>query len=375
MRFIIEGYFFFLNILYAVLKLFPVQRKKIFFLSRQTDKPSIDYRMLMKEIEKKYPAYHLVVITKRVEKNLKDVVTKNFFSIFKQMYHLATSSVCIVDGYNIAVSALKHKKSLTVIQLWHSLGAIKKFGQQTLTTEKQRKFAKAMRMHKNYSYIISGAPAMIPYFAKAFGYPEDRFFSYGLPRIDYLLKSTEENKKRIYGAYPQLKEKKVVLYAPTFRDNDDHEYKINELIHAFDSEKYTVVLKLHPSISRGLKISDAAFLCAEFSSMQLTAVADYVITDYSAVSIEAAIANKPVFLYVYDYDEYSISPGLNTDLHAEFPEYTFCDALALYKKLEAQNYNMDTVKKYREKYVADTNGTVTENLAAFIIKECDSNAD
>lgn len=374
MNFIIKVYFFFLNILYAILKLFPVQRKKIFFLSRQTDNPSIDYRMLIKELEKKYPAAHLVVITKRVEKSLKDFVTKNFFIIFKQMYHLATCSVCVVDGYNIAVSALKHKKSLTIIQLWHSLGAVKKFGRQTLTTEKQRKFAKAMRIHKNYSYIIAGAPAIIPYFAEAFGYPEDRFLPYGLPRIDYLLKNEEKNKKRIYGTYPQLKKKKVVLYAPTFRENN-HEYKINELVQAFDSEKYTVVLKLHPNISSELKISDAAFLCDEFSSMQLTAVADYVITDYSAASIEAAIANKPVFLYVYDYDEYSISPGLNTDLYAEFPEYTFCDARALFKKLDAQDYNMDTVKKHREKYVADTNGTVTENLAAFIIKECDSNAD
>ena len=46
---------------------------------------------------------------------------------------LATAEVCIVDGYCIPVSVLHHRKELRVVQVWHALGAIKKFGRQALS--------------------------------------------------------------------------------------------------------------------------------------------------------------------------------------------------------------------------------------------------
>ena len=48
------------------------------------------------------------------------------------MYYLATSKVCVLDGYCIPASILKHKKKLKIIQIWHASGAIKKFGYQIL---------------------------------------------------------------------------------------------------------------------------------------------------------------------------------------------------------------------------------------------------
>ena len=51
------------------------------------------------------------------------------------MYYLATSKVCLIDTYIIPVSILNHKKELTIIQLCHGIGNIKKFGYQTLKNE------------------------------------------------------------------------------------------------------------------------------------------------------------------------------------------------------------------------------------------------
>jgi ATP-dependent DNA ligase len=52
--------------------------------------------------------------------------------VLNEMFHLATSKYCIIDSYVIPVSILKHRNKLVIIQIWHALGAIKKFGYASL---------------------------------------------------------------------------------------------------------------------------------------------------------------------------------------------------------------------------------------------------
>ena len=129
MKFIATIGIFFMKIIYFFMKLFKT-KNKIVFISRQSDKLSLDFSLLKEEIEKN-SNIELVFITKKVEKNFRSVF-KSIFIMLKQMYHLATSKVCVIDGYNITVSVLKHKKDTKVIQMWHALAAIKKFGYQTI---------------------------------------------------------------------------------------------------------------------------------------------------------------------------------------------------------------------------------------------------
>ena len=356
----------FLNVIYFFIKLVTKQKKKIFFLSRQSNNPSIDFRMLIKEIEDNYSDYKIVVITKRVEKRLWAVLSKNIFLIFRQMYHLATCKVCVIDGYNISVSVLQHRDSMKVIQIWHSLAAIKKFGYQSLNSNRKKKLAKVMKMHKNYDYIISGSDAMTKYFAKAFNYEESKFYSIGLPRIDYLLERIKINRNKIYKRYPEFRNKKIILYAPTFRDNNN--YQFEELIKAVDINKYILVIKKHPNILLKVSRKKNVYLAEEFTTLQLLSVADFVITDYSAVAIEAAVLDKPIYLYVYDYLEYSKSPGVNVDLYKELPGYVFEDANKLFKVLSKKKYDLEVLKKFKKKYVCNVNGDVTKRLARFIIE-------
>ena len=365
MAFLLYIGIFGLNIIYAFFKLFPVQNK-IVFLSRQSDNPSLDFRLLARELKNKDNNIKIVFVTRKTKKNVKDNL-KNIKNIFSQMYHLATSKVCITDGYNITISNLKHKKVLKIFQMWHALGAIKKFGYQCLNTPKKRKVAKILHMHRNYDYIFSGSKAMTKYFAKAFNYPENKFVNMGLPRIDYLLTYEKINKNKIYKQYPELIKKKIILYVPTFRENKN--YKINELINSIDLNKYALIIKEHPNmqIDKSKNINNL-FYCDNFSSLQLLSIANYVITDYSAISIEAAVLEKPVYLYVYDYEEYKRDPGINIDLYKELPGYVFKDAVSLFKNLDKSKYDLNVIKKFKNKYVCDMNKTVTKNMCSFILE-------
>ena len=120
-----------LNFIYAVLKLFPTQKNKVLFLSRQSNTLTLDFKMTQEELRREQPDIKIVTICHRLEGEGSGAAAFAK-STLKSMYHLATSSVCVLDAYWPAVSILHHKKSLTVIQMWHALGKIKQSGYQTL---------------------------------------------------------------------------------------------------------------------------------------------------------------------------------------------------------------------------------------------------
>ncbi len=181
-------YLNFFRVLYVFFKFFPTQANKVLFLSRQVDVPSVDFKMLQKELLKQNAELKIKTMTKRIQKSPKEIFLKNTPQMFRQMYHLATARVCIVDGYNIAVSTLKHKHSLRVIQIWHSLGAIKKFGKASPKTVFEQKIAEIFCMHEGYDVIICSSEASTDFFAEAFGYDKEVVKVCGLPRVDYLLR-------------------------------------------------------------------------------------------------------------------------------------------------------------------------------------------
>lgn len=356
-----------LNCIYWLIKKkTEVEPNKILFLSRQSDKPSLDYRMLFDEIQRQNPDAQIVAITSRIEKRNLEVFRREARIIWKQMYHLATSKVCVVDGYNIPVSVLKKREGQHIIQIWHSLGAIKKFGHQSTHTKAQKRQAQVLRMHKNYDSIICASQNWIPYFAKAFKCTTDKLKVIGLPRIDYLLTKQKQNRAKIYRAHNDLRRKKVILYAPTFRNGADDTAKINELLSQFDHKKYTVILKAHPNMKYK---NNHIYRCDDFSTLQLLSIADYVITDYSALILEAMIAGRPVMLYAYDYDKYYKDPGLNINLKNELKPYFFTDAKKLASAISHKKYSDEVEKQFLEKFIQTLHTDNTKQLTQYILSK------
>lgn len=357
-------YIYFLRFIYYFMKLRKT-RNRIVFLSRQSNDISLDFKLLKKEIEKQNKDIEIKVITKKIEKNIISVI-KGFFIIIKSMHYLATSKVAIIDGYNIQISTLKHKEDLKVFQIWHSLAAIKKFGLDALNTKKSKKVAKAMQMHKGYNYINVSSNYMKPFFSKAFGYSDDKLIPLGLPRIDYLIDNSKILRKRIYTDYPSLKNKKTILYAPTFRD--DNNYKIDELINSIDLTKYNLIVKVHPNMKVAIR-NKKVYTCNSYSALKLISIADFVITDYSGILIESLALDKKVYLYVYDIDNYKENPGLNIDLEKEFKSIAFRDENKLFDALSKDKYDKDLIKELKNKTIISTKKDITYNMSKFILEK------
>ncbi len=365
MKLLIIMFKFHLKIIYMILKFIPTNYKKIVFISRQSNVNTLDFKLIQTEIKNNNSDYRIVTLTKKLNKTVLDYVLY-YFHLYRQMYHLATSKTCIIDSYCICVSVLKHKKNLKVIQIWHALGAIKKFGYQTLDKESghDRKLAEVMQMHQNYDYVVSGSRTMIPYFSEAFNVTANKFIPIGLPRIDYLINDRKQIKKRIYKKYPNIKRKKVILYVPTFRKNKGTH--VSNLVKAIDFNDYNLIVKAHPGKNITLK-NNKVMSCPEFSSIELLCIADYIITDYSAISIEASILDKPIYFYLYDYIEYEEKNGVNVDLNKEMPGCVFKKSDELIRAIKKEKYDMSLLTKFRNKYITNQTGNSAKLLAQLII--------
>lgn len=351
-----------LNFMYWTFKQLPTQ-KKVLFCSRQTNDISIDYKLIEKEIEKRKLNVKRVFLCKRFS-GYKDGVVSFGIVLLKSLYHLATSQVCVLDGYWPSACMLNHKEDLTIIQIWHSIGKIKKSGYQTLDTKYGRKSqsAELLCMHKNYDYIIAGGEAWNDYYCKSFNVDGKEIRNYGLPRIDDFILRKEEYAKKVVSIYPEFKEKTVILYAPTFRKYDH--IKWNELYkHFAGDERYVFICKMHPNQKENV---EGPYTCREFSTLELISVSDYVITDYSSIALEAAIMDKKIFYYLYDYEQYVAKNGLNIDIRSMMPTYTFEDAETLYKQLTSANYDFAELKKYKEKFLPRELGKATQNIVNLI---------
>ena len=352
---------FILNLIYLVFKL-RKSKEKIVMLSRQSNEISIDFRLLKENFEKR--GVEVVILCKKLEPGVKNLLLYSLH-IIQAMYHLGNSRYCIIDGYSIPVSLLVHKKQLRVLQLWHALGAIKKFGYQILDMQEgsKRETAEILNMHRKYTYVTCASEETKKIFTKSFDIPTKKIKIAGMPRVDYLKNLKDNYNKNIYTDYPHLKEKKNILYVPTFRKKKSVKYQ--ELIDVIDKDKYNLIVRLHPLDKN--KVSDKYALDKKYSTYDLLQIADYIITDYSAVAIEASILNKPVYFYLYDIKKYKEGRGLNIDVTEKMKSSTSRDPKVISEKIKSGKYNFRELKKFRESYIETLDFDNTDAIVNLIM--------
>ena len=223
-------------------------------------------------------------------------------------------------------------------------------------------------MHAGYDYVISGSEGMNKYFAEAFNVPEDKVLAIGTPSIDFLKKVDPKVTKNIYKKYPEMKNKINVLYSPTFRNEKNYNYQ--ELIDNTDFNKVNLIITNHFKVEE--KAEDQRIIAIdskEFSTFDILKMVDYVITDYSALMIDAAVINKKILLYVYDFEQYDKNNGVNLDLLNEFSTITYKEADKLMNVINKDKYDKAAYKRFQELYTPHIDKTSTE-ATMDLIKRC-----
>jgi len=299
-----------------LLRVLP-RRNKVTMLTRQSATPSDDFLRLRDAILRADPTLEVVVIARMVPPG----VLRKFgyvFHLLAQMYHAETSRVLIVDGYSLIASAVGRSHGLRVVQTWHALGSLKKFGLSILGQAGGRdpRLARAMRMHTRYDLVVASAERCRVPFAEALGVDVAKVVVAPLPRVDRLRDTGERARARAAfdANYPSLASERIALFAPTFRSGGEHaETDPVELTRALRRAGYALITKLHPLVAP--PDHPEVHTAPGMSTQQLLLVADVFITDYSSAIFEAAVAGVPSYLLAPDLDEYAVS----RDFYAKYP--------------------------------------------------------
>ena len=369
---------FVMNVFYAFYKLKKPQNK-IAFISRQSEKPSIDFRYLINEIKTNYPEYKVEVHCKMIPDGLGGKI-RYAGELFVQMKAMATSKVVVLDGYCILASMLSHRESLKIIQLWHALGAFKKFGKSILDLEggSSSEMAEAFKMHNNYSFIAASGRECVPHFAKAFGQDEKKFVPIGIPRMDFLT-SEEENERLselIFNKYPSLNNgKKNILYVPTFRDTDEDRAALNaatdELVKKVNYDEFNLIVKHHVVDTNKEEIYVDSHMNKSvgesFTGMDFMAVASCVVTDYSSVIYEALLKDLPIYIYCFDSDKYISERGFYIDFWRDIPALYSKNAKGICTFInEEARADEEKITAFKEAYVNKAYDSITAVWAEII---------
>ena len=341
-------------------------KNKITILSRQSDSPTIDIRLLTDELRKDGDV-ECMVLTKRMQKTIPGALRYSLHML-RQMYHISTSYLLVIDGHCILASLIHKKKGQNIVQIWHSLGAIKKFGYQSVGKPcgNSEAAASAMKMYANYDYVIAPGKITAKYYSEAFGIPLERVKIYGLPRIDHLLRSSSGSEK-IEKAYSVVREKKNILYAPTFRKGSDMDHR--DLIEKADLKDYNLIIKKHWLDTSDLEDmkKNGVIVDEKFSTFEWLKVCDKVVTDYSGVAFEAAILDKELYFYLEDLTEYEENIGLNMDFRKEpIAPYVYEDAGSLWEAVD-RTYDKSRVREFKARYIETDAPLCTRRLAEFLL--------
>ena len=326
-----------LQFIYFFIKLLP-RRRKVTMISRQYDDPSVDFVLLSKRLKQVYPEYKIVILSRKLTPSFS--YAKH---IFRQMYHIATSKVVLLDSYCIPISVLNHKKNLKVIQMWHSMGVMKAFGYAMIGKEEgnDADVARILKMHNNYDYVLISSMSYVSAYEDGFHVDPSVVREIPLPKTDLLIdrEYMDTVRELVLSQNPELRSKKNIVYCPTFRVHEsDLDYrKINELINSIDYSKYNLIYKAHP-VSK-IEIEEDRVITNIKDNISAVAVADYVISDYSSVIYEFGLADRPVFLYGYDWNNYQDKRVLEIDPSTEIPAFFSDDAGSVLEAIKQERFD------------------------------------
>lgn len=353
-----------LQCLYEVFKLFGVKNRACFF-SRQSDTLTIDFQLIQQQLRELAPEMEQVTICHRYRDG-RDGAVRFAIDQLHSMWLMATSKACVLDAYWPVVSLLRHREELTVVQIWHSVGKIKRSGYQTLgmASGRDATLARALRMHRNYDYIISGGDAWTPYYCEAFDVTADKLRGYGLPRLDWLLEQ-EDTRPALEEKYPELRGKVLVLYAPTYRTYSISQHR--ELTELFaGAEDHVLISRFHPN----QKFDDASLAGdGRYNSEDIflwMRACDYLITDYSSLALEAAALEKKTVYYLFDYEQYTQQNGLNTDPKDMMPGCAFESAQEVFDAICHREYPMEELQRYRSDFLPACLGSSARKIAGLV---------
>lgn len=361
---------------------FPVKKVVLFMQPRRGLNQSCRYIFRKLKAEGKYK-----VVLRELHRG-EAGVSEYYANAEKFVRQMATAKGVFVHESNNLMGYLDIRKETKVIQLWHGCGVFKKIGLSTSGKEhfKSREKYEEYPEYNNYSIVTIASPELSWVFEEFMGIDKEEGIiqPIGVSRTDEFF--DEEYVKNCYDTLheviPASKEKKVILYAPTYRGIDPNRVSPDQLDVKMFAEalgdEYILIFKHHQTAVQVPEIPEPyrdtfAYDMTRGKGMSindLMTVADICISDYSSLVFEYALFERPMLFYVYDLEDYIDERGLYYDFD-EITPGPLCktneEMIDHILHIE-ERFNKQEVTDFKNRFMCCCDGHATERILEFMEK-------
>lgn len=357
---------------FHIFRLFPVKENQIFMVATHDDSEEGNIGMTAGALRKHNCDFRITMMTKA------DGIHRPIRFFIRLPYEMARAKYIFLDNVFLPMAFLNFSGKTKVVQLWHGTGTIKKFGQDINTGELA---TLEQRANQRITHLIVNSECTKKQYAKAFGVNENFVFVLGLPRSDLFFqeKQLSIKKRNFYREYPELAGKRLILYAPTFRDEQVACPELGLDLHRFLTgleEEDILILRLHPHVAANF--SDRILDQYEGKVLNLSkwkevttlmAASEILITDYSSIVFEYCLLEKPMIFYAYDL------PKFHNDGRSFYENYEKYVPGKVVKTEQELLYAIENIqdewkkaKQFKEENFAYLDGRATERLLHLILE-------
>lgn len=366
---------------YCLCLVVKIDQQKVTFASYRSSGLKDNLEYISRYLETVYPNYKQTFLFKKYNGKLTGKLSY-YFHMIEAAYKLATSRYFIIDDYYLPIYFLKPRKGVEVIQLWHSSGALKKFGLSLVGKRfgPSREYLKHVKVHGNYSKVYVSSEEVVPFYAEAFGMEKSNIYPLGVPRTDYFFDKEKVNTLRevFIAEYPEFIDKKIILYAPTFRgkSHEQSEYVLPFNIKKMEEElkgEYILLVHLHPYMRGNLKLDgDFAFhMKNNYSIQELLALSDVLITDYSAIFFDYCLLERPIIFFSYDIVGYKEERDFYYDYEKLVPGPIVGNTEDLIAVLKKSDFDINRIVEFKKRFFMYQDGKATERITNHIFNKDD----
>lgn len=338
-------------------KILPIKKNSYIFQSFYGNSYACNPRAIYEklyDLEGDKNKYIWVLKDKKLFTGKKAIIVKP--KSWKYFYYMARAQF-FINNANFPDFFVKRDKTY-FLQTWHGT-PLKKLGLDV--PENTQAFSansdkKLLERTKKWDILISPNEYTSEIMKRAYQL-EIPIKTIGYPRNDQLVQVDYERITKIKEYFNIPKDKKVILYAPTWREDDDKKesyrlkFNIKKFYHALNGE-YVFLLRLHYFDARRLQLkefSDFIINATYYNDIaDLYNIADILVTDYSSVMFDYSITKRPILFYAYDYSKYKEKlRGFYLDFKSIAPGPILKDSDEL---LYAIKHIDEVNRKYKNKY-------------------------
>lgn len=317
-------------------------------------------------------------ITYSFFKTLENSTLKIALHYLKLTWQLSKQEIVFVDDYCPIFKFINLSSKTKLVQLWHAGVGFKSVGYARFGFSGPYPYTSC---HRRYDYAIVGGEALVPVYAEVFGINKEKILPYGLPRLDNFLDSNKikETKEKLYNNYANLKEKKCILFAPTFRGTGQktanypfEKLDLDEIYNLCKKENYMFLIKMHPFVRKRINIPEEyREYIIDFSDYpdinELLYITDILITDYSSNIYDFSLLNRPIIFYTYDLDYYQIINKVHRPIREYAPGKVCTTFKEVIETIENKDFEMKKLERFREENFSIHNKTASDMIIDNII--------